>query len=164
MKLKEFKAIKFYIYNCIKPKNCRIIYCNDHIYGTHFNNKLKVCYITRNKHNSYISLIHSILHEICHYITWEQDWSRGQNGYYLNNKKWRPYKLNRYTAEYKAEKLLRNICRKYNWKEILKYSFSYVDETTEIIMDFRRKYKRWRDFNGYYYAAKRLQREELHYV
>jgi hypothetical protein len=150
----------------IKPPDCQVCFIHDNeflpfknIWAAQYDEYNQIAIIFTKKMGSSTfkkttynnKILHQLLHEICHHLTWDKKWGRKECNYSPNGI-WNYYKTY-YLCEYKAEKMLRQICKQYQWHEVLKASDEWVGA--------------YRKFNpepmprgGYRYAARRIHREE----
>lgn len=128
----------------IKPKDVKLRfvdgfddkYINGLFYITE--SGVRVCAIKKTM--PYIVIAHTLLHEVCHSLTFKDEWMEPSKTFYL--------------CEYVAEKKLRKICRDNNWLNILKLSDGW------IIKILKSKKLKENDPSNYIYMAKRIAREE----
>lgn len=166
------KTIRSIIHKKIRSTKCNIKYVNQ------TQNNMPACYYDAFHRCIYISTsikkyqclghdfqwrkVHALLHEVCHDLTWNNEWSKSlKNNWPIKpiNRSWHP---TIYLAEYKAEKLLRRISKHNNWYDILKISNTIILYTISHIFNDE-VYKRidpHYDIYGWVYAAKRIIREE----
>lgn len=146
----EYRKIRNYIMRHIKPDNCRVVYSFHEIdkYPC-YNPQSKTVHLPTvvAKKDPY-NRLRLLLHEICHHLTWDQLTSDTLH-----------------YAEYKAEKLLRNLCRQYGWYHILSKSDDMLLRRGNRDL-LRRRYGENAiqngavDMYGWPYAAERICREE----
>lgn len=139
--------------------NIKIRKCNGNDYS-HFDyaSKTVVIYLNRKHDKNYHDRL--LVHEVCHYLTWNDNWEPK-----LIDGNWVRGHPTMYLAEYKAEKLMRKLARKYEWWNLL-------EESGDMLLS-RGKYREYcvpkkaQKANsfvvhlwGWPYAAKRIIREE----
>lgn len=176
LSLQRYKKIKKEILK-LKPKDVKVRYLQRKTHS--YDIRKQTCYI--GKLAGRVNLLHGLLHEMCHSMTKPQMFASKPNFKFTASINYdnkvvcqRPNSLF-YLNEYKAEKLLRKICRQHNWNNILTYSnktITYLTTLThdshiikynnvtifpidKIIDNFLRNY-----VMGYIYMAKRISREE----
>lgn len=150
----------------VKPSDCQVCFVHDNellpfknIWGAQYDEYNKIAIIFTKKMGSLTfkkttqnhKILHQLLHEICHHITWDKKWGRKAFNYSRNGR-WNYYKTY-YLCEYKAEKMLRRLCRQYKWHEVLKASDEWVSANRKLKPEPMPR-------GGYLYAAKRIFREE----
>lgn len=128
----------------IKPKDVKLKFVNEledkQTYGIFYISNIgeRVCAVKRNI--PYIVIAHTLLHEVCHSLTFKDEWIDSSRTFYL--------------CEYLAEKKLRKICKEYGWYNILKLSDNWINK---ILISKKLKEN---DPSHYLYMAKRIAREE----
>lgn len=143
----------------IKPVDCQVCFFHDVSHlpfsgypmrSSYYDEINKIAFVyTAEATNRHI--LYSLLHEVCHHITWDKRWDRRK---FRRDEwgEWRPSHPTYYLREYKAEKLLRKICRRYGWHELLQESDMLL---TKHLLNKTKDTER-----QYTYSCKRIVREE----
>lgn len=164
MKLSKFKSLKKEILK-LKPKNVKLKYGKESKYIP----KSKTIYIK--KLSTRIEILYMLLHEICHTLTIPVE-KLNHDIELSYNIKTKRFTIKRptpkfYLREYQAEKMLREICRENQWKDILEISDLVIKD---ILKQRRFDKEGWPTENyakiiffGYEYMAHRICREEKNY-
>jgi hypothetical protein len=144
----------------LKPAECTVRFHKvsyDGFTFTHYNEYTRTCNIILGPQwyeaiafPKKWKILHSVLHEICHDITWNPAWNREYHK--LIKHRWTSGGTH-YMVEYKAEKLLRQICKKNKWAELLHIS----DHLISTINTTKNKFPY---LFAYDYMASRIIREE----
>lgn len=164
--MRRVDRIKKIILEQIKPEDCKIEIDKSGGMNGHYRyydktarircgNKKSDQYI---KHGEYY-VLYLLLHEICHHITWKEEWN--QDAPIVGRRKSKYRRGSRYLCEYRNEKMVRRICKKYGWHEIVAAANDDVGALKKHLpFDKLSAHYLW----GWDYALKRLSREENLYA
>jgi hypothetical protein len=163
--MRRIDRIKKIILEQIKPEDCQVVFDHDNgmsgqylfydkIAQVRCGNKNNKSY---KKHGEYL-ILYILLHEICHHITWKKEWnipSPMVGNWAAGERKFR--RGSKYLCEYRAERMVRTICKKRGWHEMLAASNETIgDLRKHLPYDKLSTNYLW----GWDYAFKRINREE----
>ncbi len=166
--MRRVDRIKKIILEQIKPENCKVMFDNKYsdMDGHYlFDSKTARVRCGDKKNKGYVKhgeyfVLYILLHEICHHITWKKGWDKHTKMVGIRKIKYR--RGSRYLCEYRAERMVRKICKKYGWYEMLAASDDNIRNIKKYLPYSDKTHAQY--LWGWDYAFRRLSREENLYA